>query len=197
MSLCFTCVSTQHVVASYSCCQVSVGEGCKFVSARSHLVKPKQMNLYRIFWLFGKMMHTWYSRDTSNILFIYFLTCVYTHTVFAYNYGCIITWIAYSLGFICIDLLSRERDTNMNMRAFKRTCMICQRKSQFGEFLCIRTRYFCPFTSKVLDSDTIPGWFMAVLYFIYMLMIVFFFEDAGSPKKLRQTDQQSLPPFSC
>jgi len=30
----------------------------------------------------------------------------------------------------------------------------------------------------VLDSDTIPGWFMAVLYFIYMLMIVFFFEDA-------------------
>ena len=85
----------------------------------------------------------------------------------------------------------------MNMRAFKRTCMICQRKSQSGEFLCIRTRYFCPFTSKVLDSDTIPGWFMAVLYFIYMLMIVFFFEDAGSPKKLRQTDQQSLPPFSC
>eukprot|EP00434_Breviolum_minutum_P003401 symbB.v1.2.002991.t1/scaffold159.1/size291531/10 len=30
----------------------------------------------------------------------------------------------------------------------------------------------------VLDSDTIPGWFMAVLYFIYMLLIVFFFEDA-------------------
>ena len=30
----------------------------------------------------------------------------------------------------------------------------------------------------VLDSDTIPGWFMAVLYFIYMLLIFFFFEDA-------------------
>lgn len=29
----------------------------------------------------------------------------------------------------------------------------------------------------VLDSDTIPGWFMAVLYFVYMLLIVFFFED--------------------
>ena len=30
----------------------------------------------------------------------------------------------------------------------------------------------------VLNSDTIPGWCMAVLYFIYMLMVVFFFEDA-------------------
>ena len=30
----------------------------------------------------------------------------------------------------------------------------------------------------LLDSDMIPGWFMAVLYFIYMLMVVFFFEDA-------------------
>lgn len=29
----------------------------------------------------------------------------------------------------------------------------------------------------VLDSDTIPGWFMAALYFVYMLLIVFFFED--------------------
>ena len=30
----------------------------------------------------------------------------------------------------------------------------------------------------VLDSDTIPGWFMATLYFIYLLLVVFFFEDA-------------------
>lgn len=29
----------------------------------------------------------------------------------------------------------------------------------------------------VLDSDTIPGWFMAALYFVYMLLIVFLFED--------------------
>lgn len=30
----------------------------------------------------------------------------------------------------------------------------------------------------VLDSDTVPGWFMALIYFIYLLLVVFFFEDA-------------------
>ena len=29
----------------------------------------------------------------------------------------------------------------------------------------------------VLDSDTIPGWFMALMYFLYLLLVVFFFED--------------------
>ena len=71
----------------------------------------------------------------------------------------------------------RERDKHVNMFAFKCTCMISQRNSHVGEFGDVSL-----FAAKVLDSDTIPGWFMAVLYFIYMLMIVFFFEDAGSPK---------------
>ena len=35
----------------------------------------------------------------------------------------------------------------------------------------------------VLDSDTIPGWFMATLYFIYLLLVVFFFEDARGEKE--------------
>ena len=34
----------------------------------------------------------------------------------------------------------------------------------------------------VLNSDTIPGWFMAMLYFIYLLLVVFFFEDVADPQ---------------
>lgn len=29
----------------------------------------------------------------------------------------------------------------------------------------------------VLDSDTAPGWFMAIVYFLYLLKVVFFFEN--------------------
>ena len=45
------CVSTQYVVVSYFfflCCQVRLPEGCKFVSTCSHGVKPKQMDLYSL-----------------------------------------------------------------------------------------------------------------------------------------------------
>eukprot|EP00913_Durusdinium_trenchii_P013754 g12914.t1 len=39
----------------------------------------------------------------------------------------------------------------------------------------------------LLNSDTMPGWFMAVVYFIYMLLIVFCFEDSSR-------DETSLSP---
>lgn len=37
----------------------------------------------------------------------------------------------------------------------------------------------------VLDSDTIPGWFMAGLYFVYLLLVVFFFEDVPPEPEAR------------
>ena len=45
----------------------------------------------------------------------------------------------------------------------------------------------------VLDSDTIPGWFMAFAYFIYMLLVVFFFVDASDPQE-SSPSQTSLEP---
>eukprot|EP00439_Symbiodinium_sp_Y106_P058183 s2948_g8.t1 len=37
----------------------------------------------------------------------------------------------------------------------------------------------------VLDSDTAPGWFMAIVYFSYLLKVVFFFEN---PEKARSQE---------
>ena len=52
----------------------------------------------------------------------------------------------------------------------------------------------------VLDSDTIPGWFMALLYFIYMLLLFFFFEDAcdpqdNSPSETSRSEKMWTPGF--
>ncbi|CAE7189001.1 unnamed protein product [Symbiodinium sp. CCMP2456] len=33
----------------------------------------------------------------------------------------------------------------------------------------------------VLDSDTAPGWFMAIVYFLYLLKVAFFFENPEKP----------------
>ena len=46
----------------------------------------------------------------------------------------------------------------------------------------------------VLDSDTIPGWFMATLYFAYLLLVVFFFEDVpAEPEASPQPSEGSQP----
>ncbi|CAE7213788.1 unnamed protein product [Symbiodinium microadriaticum] len=48
----------------------------------------------------------------------------------------------------------------------------------------------------VLDSDTIPGWFMAFLYYLFLLKLVFFFEnpkdDVQSAKHDTADSQESL-----
>ncbi|CAE7226633.1 unnamed protein product, partial [Symbiodinium pilosum] len=42
----------------------------------------------------------------------------------------------------------------------------------------------------VVDSDTIPGWFMALVYYLFLLKVVFFFENPDSPK-LAETSAES------
>lgn len=53
----------------------------------------------------------------------------------------------------------------------------------------------------VLDADTVPGWFMAMAYLLFMAKIVIFFEDlpmeATSPKPLVDKTCERLPMRGC
>merc|ERR1712176_532176 len=54
----------------------------------------------------------------------------------------------------------------------------------------------------VLDVDTVPGWFMAMIYLVYMVKIIIFFEDlpmeVTSPKpRADQKSNDRLPVGTC